>query len=119
MISHEELVAALQKPGADLMAQMTPEKADLNHMALGVAGETGELIDAIKKYTMYDKKIDRENVIEELGDMEFYLQGIRRILGISREETLQANIAKLSKRYEGLQYTDKRAQDRADKTENK
>lgn len=115
MISHEELVAALQKPGEELMAQMTPLKADLNHMTLGVAGESGELVDAIKKFTMYDKPLDRENVVEELGDLEFYLQGIRARLGITREETLEHNIQKLSKRYEGLKYSDKRAQDRADK----
>ena len=45
--------------------------------------------------------IDRENVIEELGDLEFYMEGVRQNLGITREETLNHNIQKLSKRYEG------------------
>jgi hypothetical protein len=34
---------------------------------------------------------------------------------ITQQETIDANIAKLSKRYEGLQYSDKSAQLRADK----
>lgn len=64
---------------------------------------------------IYRKELDRENVIEELGDLEFYLEGIRQGLGLTREECLEHNIRKLSKRYEGLKYSDKAAQDRADK----
>lgn len=84
-------------------------------MAIGVSGEAGELLDAIKKVVIYNKPIDRENVVEELGDIEFYLEGLRQSLGITREETIAANINKLGKRYEGLKYSDQAAQDRADK----
>lgn len=87
---------------------MTDEDAHLLHMAVGIASEAGELLDAVKKKVIYRKVLDRENVIEELGDLEFYLEGIRQGLGVSREETL-------GKRYEGLMYTDKAAQERADK----
>lgn len=114
-ITHPELVAALVKPGQDIIDSLTPEKAHLWHMASCVPSEAGELFDAIKKHVIYNKPLDRENVVEEIGDIAFYLEGIMSTLGITREEALAANIAKLGKRYVGLTYSDKSAQDRADK----
>lgn len=115
-IDHSDMVRTLVKSGATIAAEMNGEDAHLLHMAVGVSGESGELLDAIKKQVFYRKPLDRENVIEELGDIEFYMEGIRQGLGITREECLAANIAKLSKRYEGLKYSDTAAQQRADKS---
>lgn len=114
-ISHAELVQKLAKSGEHIVAQITPDQAHLWHMATGVSGEAGELLDAIKKHVVYAKPLDRENVIEELGDLEFYMEGIRRGLGITREEVLQANITKLAKRYPQMVYSNAAAQERADK----
>ena len=114
-IDHSDMVKQLAKPGQDIAAQLTPEDAHLLHMCVGVAGEAGELLDAIKKMAIYRKELDRENVIEELGDLEFYMEGLRQGLGITREETIQANIDKLGKRYQGHQYSDAQAQNRAAK----
>ena len=116
-ITHPELVTALAKPGADIVATLTPEDAHALHMAVGISGESGELLDAIKKAAIYRKPIDRANVIEELGDLEFYMEGLRQGLGLSREETLAANVRKLSKRYEGQKYSNAAAQARADTVE--
>jgi len=115
IINHTELVSALVKPGAAILETLTPTKADLLHGTVGVAGEAGELLDAVKKHVIYNKPLDRENVIEELGDLEFYMEQVRQNLGITRQETLDANIAKLSVRYASLTYTDAAAQKRADK----
>lgn len=114
-INHSEMVSVLAKSGKEILADMTSEQAHLTHMAIGVSGEAGELLDAFKKVTIYPKPVDRENVIEELGDIEFYLEGIRQGLGISRDETIRANIKKLAKRYEGFRYSNEAAQNRADK----
>lgn len=84
------------------------------HAAVGISGEAGELIDAIKKTWVYKKPLDRANLIEELGDLEFYLQALRLELGINRRIVLEANMAKLLKRYP-TGYTDAAAQARADK----
>jgi NTP pyrophosphatase (non-canonical NTP hydrolase) len=118
-LQHQTMVAKLSKPGVDIVLQLDPRKADLWHHATGQSGEAGELLDAIKKHVIYDKPIDRANVVEELGDLEFYLEGIRANLGIQREETLVANMKKLltgkNARYaEGI-YSDQQAQARADK----
>ena len=109
-------VRTLAKPGADVLADLTPETAHLLHMAAGVSGEAGELLDAIKKAAVYKKALDRENVIEELGDLEFYMEGVRQGVGVSRDECLAANRAKLAKRYADKQYSNQQAAERADKT---
>lgn len=113
-IVFSEMVASLAKPGADIIASLTPEKADLLHMAVGVSGESGELLDAVKKYVVYNKDLDRENVKEELGDIYFYLDRIHQVTGISREDAIRACIDKLRVRYANG-YSDKAAQERADK----
>lgn len=107
------MVAKLMKPKAEL--QFTPEQCDMIHAILGISGECGELLDAVKKHVIYGKPLDVMNIIEELGDAEFYLQHLRSILGITREETLRANMEKLAKRYPQYEYTDQAAKERADK----
>lgn len=114
-MTHQELVRLLAKPGRDICDTMSPSMMHNLHMAVGICGEAGELIDAIKKAAVYNKPLDRENVIEELGDLEFYMEGLRQQLSISREETLTNNVSKLLKRYEDGKYSDRAAQDRADK----
>lgn len=114
-IDHKDMVRTLAKPGEDILQSMTSGDAHLIHMAIGISGEAGELLDAIKKAVIYNKPLDVENIIEELGDLEFYMEGLRQFLAVDREQTLQANIAKLSVRYQGLKYSDKAAQTRADK----
>ena len=100
---YEDMVRKLVKPGEDILSALTADKANALHMALGVAGEAGELVDAIKKWGIYNKTLDRENVVEELG--------------ITRCETLEANMEKLGKRYGGMVYSDAAARARADKAE--
>lgn len=114
MTEHEQLVRDLKKPATDIAASITPHCLDLIHMTLGISGEAGEILDAVKKATIYRKPLDRDNIIEELGDMEFYLEGLRKLINVSRDEVLAKNIAKLRVRY-GQKYSDKSAQDRRDK----
>ena len=109
------MVKALAKSGETIRQELTSQECHLLHMAVGIAGEAGEMLDAIKRGAIYRKPLDRENIIEELGDLEFFMEGLRESLGITREETLQANIDKLAERYKNFQYTDKQAHDRADK----
>lgn len=115
-LKHAELVKRLAKPGDVIAGQLSGTDAHLIHMVLGICGEAGELLDAIKKTVIYQKPLDDENVIEELGDLEFFLSGLRTALGIERADCLQANITKLEIRYPDATYSDKDAQDRADKS---
>ena len=114
VIKHDEMVKALVKDGTAIIAGLNGGTAHAIHMAIGISGESGELLDAIKKHVIYNKPLDRDNVVEELGDLEFYMEGLRQGLGITREETIQANIAKLGVRYANG-YSDAAANARADK----
>lgn len=115
---HAQMVHDLVKDPELIIETLTAEKMDMLHAAVGIAGEAGELLDAVKKCVVYNKPLDRENVIEELGDLEFYMQALRARLQISRDLTLDCNMAKLQKgknaRYANG-YTDEAAQARADK----
>jgi len=111
---HAVMVRALAKDGALIADEMTPHSAHILHMAVGVSGESGELLDAVKKAVIYNKEIDRKNIVEELGDLEFYMEGLRQGLCITREETIDHNIKKLGVRY-GKEYSDVSAQVRKDK----
>lgn len=114
---YPEFVASISKPGEAIAATITPHQLHLLHMILGVAGEVGELVDVLKKHVMYGKPLDREHVIEELGDIEFYLQGLRNGLRMNRWEIVERNVAKLSKRYSAGSYSDQQAISRKDKQE--
>jgi NTP pyrophosphatase (non-canonical NTP hydrolase) len=114
-MEHEELVRRIAKSGQEIKDSLSAKDLDLWHHATGCATEAGELLDAAKKVAIYNKPVDRENVIEELGDLEFYMQGIRANLGITREECLAHNIAKLTKRYPKGTFDNVDAVARADK----
>jgi NTP pyrophosphatase (non-canonical NTP hydrolase) len=87
------------------------------HAALGICGEAGELGDAIKKSYVYGKPIDIDNVIEELGDLRFYIQAVMQLFNLTEQEILQYNVNKLAKRYKELTYSDAAAITRSDKVD--
>lgn len=94
---------------------ITPDQAHLLHMAIGIFGEAGEVLQAIYEHVFNDAALDLENVIEESGDSEFYWEGLRQKLGVTRGEVLEHNVTKLGKRYAGYSYSDDAAQIRVDK----
>jgi NTP pyrophosphatase (non-canonical NTP hydrolase) len=113
--SFSKMVAALVKPGQDILNSLSPEDCHNLHMIIGLDGEVGELTDALKKSIIYRKPLDKENVIEEIGDIMFYLEGLMQSLGITGQECIEANIKKLSVRYSEGSYSNAQASERADK----
>ncbi len=107
-VRYDQFVKLLFK--ADTRAPM------LNHAALGVYSKAEELAIAIKKEVHYNKPPDLENIIEELGDLRFYIQAVMNMYAIDEQTVLQYNARKLEKRYQGLKYSDQAAINRADKT---
>lgn len=112
--NYSDMVKALAKDGGEILKTLTPEKCHINHMALGVAGEAGELVDVIKKHINYNTELNMDLLIKEMGDLEFYLEGLRQAFGISRGDVLIANSEKLSERYKDFVYSDERAVNRVD-----
>lgn len=101
---------------ADRFKSMESEILSKLHAAVGISGEAGELLDAIKKGWAYNKPIDVANVQEELGDILFYVQAMCNQYGWTFGDVIDANVAKLIKRYP-TGYSDQAAQARADKQE--
>lgn len=112
---YDSFAYGLCKPGEVMKAEMSPDDLFLVHMAMLLAGEAGELLDAIKKATIYRTRLDIENVVEEMGDIEFPLAALRMHLGINREHCLRANRNKLLMRYPAGKYSNNAAKERADK----
>lgn len=116
MITHAELVAALAKPDDEILRSLQKGDGDLIHVALGLGKESGEFTDAIARMIIYRKPLDHENCLEELGDLEFFMERARQVLGVTREQCIAHNIAKLQKRYPSGTYSNEQANARADKT---
>lgn len=83
-IKHNEMVKALAKGGEDIIAKLTPQSMHLLHMSVGMCGEASELLEAIHDRSDYNS-VNRDNIIEELGDFEFYTEGLRQGLNVKRE----------------------------------
>jgi NTP pyrophosphatase (non-canonical NTP hydrolase) len=67
--------------------------------AAGLAEESGEVLGAIRKHLFQARPLDREAVVEELGDALWCLTTIATSLGVSLGEVAAANVAKLRERY--------------------
>jgi NTP pyrophosphatase (non-canonical NTP hydrolase) len=116
----ESLFKCFYKPVYSDHAIVSGEELDFNatlmHATIGVAGEAGELLDATKKAWVYNKPLDRDNMVEELGDMFFYFVKTMQMLGVSLNDVIKKNQDKLAKRYPQGVYSDQHAQARLDKT---
>lgn len=75
------------------------DEYNLNHAALGIAGESGEVVDLIKKHIIYGKELDRATLVEEIGDLLFYLDALVDDIGSNWDEVRQVNYDKLRARY--------------------
>jgi NTP pyrophosphatase (non-canonical NTP hydrolase) len=69
------------------------------HAAMGICTETGELMDALKKHLIYGKDIDNINVVEEVGDLFWYVAILADAFEFTFEDSMEKNIAKLKARY--------------------
>ncbi len=75
------------------------EKEKLAMLALGLAGEVGELVDAIKKHVYHGHELDLTDFRKELGDVAWYYNNLLNELGIDHEVVYMENVMKLQKRY--------------------
>jgi NTP pyrophosphatase (non-canonical NTP hydrolase) len=67
--------------------------------ALGLAGESGEVADEIKKVIGHGHELNRERLAKELGDVLWYVAALCNDLGIRMADVAQSNIDKLLDRY--------------------
>lgn len=68
--------------------------------ALGMTGETGEIVELLKKMAYHGHSLDRPKMIEELGDALWYISYIATTHGLILDEIAKFNVdIKLMKRY--------------------
>lgn len=101
---------------AHMAKPMSSVTENLLHAAVGIAGEAGELLDCVKKTWVYGKSLDIDNLVEEGGDILFYLQLLANHSGVSLDDMIAANVVKLKKRFpSSVGYTNEHAIARLDK----
>ena len=66
---------------------------------LGMAGESGEVLDMIKKWVFQEKPLDLKHLQKELGDLLWYFALMCNSFGFDWGEIKQTNIKKLEARY--------------------
>ena len=71
----------------------------LANACVGIAGESGEVCDLMKKTIFHSHPLNKEKLKEELGDLLWYINYLASIQDISLQEIMQYNIEKLKKRY--------------------
>lgn len=84
------------------MTTLNPEldkKDVLINGVMGLCGESGEVIDIVKKHLAQGHELDREKIVKELGDVAWYMAEIATVLEVDLEDVLVQNIEKLRKRY--------------------
>ena len=92
---YQKLAIVTKKPWDD-------KNFELAYCGLGLAGETGEVVDILKKHFSGSKPFNDE-IIEklkhELGDVMWYIAALCDGMGFDMGEIAQMNIDKLKKRH--------------------
>lgn len=77
------------------------ESAALLHYSLGLVTEAREIADVLKAHIAYGKILDKTNIVEEAGDLLYYLSRLLTAVGSSIPESMEKNVRKLAARYPG------------------
>jgi len=71
----------------------------LANAALGLAGETGEVIEPVKKFLSIGRELKQDKMREEIGGVLWYMASLCDCLGITLQEVAEYNIDQLKKRH--------------------
>ena len=106
---------------ADRLVELDRKGANIERLTtagVGLAAESGEFLEIVKKMGFQGKPWDehnRKHLIIELGDVMWYVAQACMALDISFDEVIEGNIKKLEKRYPGgkfdINYSEVRAED--------
>lgn len=96
MTANEYQVLAMKTLNKDL-----DEREVLINGVMGLCGESGEVIDIVKKHISQGHPLNKDKIVEELGDVLWYIAELATILNVTIEDIMKYNINKLSQRYEG------------------
>lgn len=80
-------------------SQRDEAKALLMYNSLGLAGESGEVADYVKKAVGHGHALNPDVLAEELGDVLWYINRFAHSIKFSLAKVARRNIDKLKKRY--------------------
>lgn len=92
-VNFEEMVCILFKKHG-----MHSQYEGLMHAAIGISGEVGEIFEAFLPDTP-----DQENLLEEYGDLEFYMEALCQAIGVTKD-TIGTMSDLLMQKEKGRQY---------------
>lgn len=113
--------AAFQATGGRNFEEIVVEGHDMAHhqvfstVGIAMSVSAGRLLDFVKKAWVYNQDLNLRAVRYELLRLQLMLGAMRELLSVQLVDVLGANQAKLGKRYPEGVYTDRDAQQRADK----
>ena len=92
---------------SDRLVELNREGANIERLTtsgVGLAAESGEFLEIVKKMVFQGKPwsdANREHLLIELGDVMWYVAQACMALEVSFDEVIEGNIKKLEKRYPG------------------
>lgn len=90
---------AYQVASARTLTLSPDSEKQLAIMGLGLAGETGEVIELLKKAIGHGHILDAATLRKELGDVLWYISAIATLTHQDLNDIAAENIAKLKARY--------------------
>lgn len=76
-----------------------PAKDHICNGVMGLNGEAGECIDIVKKHLYQGHPLDADKLLDELGDVLWYIAETAAGFGMTLNDIAEHNIEKLKKRY--------------------
>ena len=104
---------------ADRLVELDRKGANIERLTtagVGLAAESGEFLDIVKKMVFQGKPwndANREHLIVELGDVMWYVAQACMALDISFDDVIRGNVRKLEKRYPGGSFSVEKSEVRA------
>lgn len=86
-----------------VMGGLLDKDADFDNLlitsVLGLCGESGEVADLLKKSRHQGVELDRDEMLDELGDVLWYLSRLLTLHDVTFDELAEMNMRKLAQRW--------------------
>ena len=104
---------------SDRLVELNREGANIERLTtsgVGLAAESGEFLEIVKKMVFQGKPwsdANREHLLIELGDVMWYVAQACIALDVDFEEVIEMNVKKVEKRYPGGSFNIYKSENRA------
>jgi len=88
-----------QKAAARTLNPRLNDQEKLLDAAAGIAEEAGEVLAHVRKHLYQERKLDRERLAEELGDVLWCVAAVATMSGLDLASIAQQNQRKLAARH--------------------